>query len=262
MLCTNPILVRLPNSNSLQQVACGQCACCRVNKQEVWTARIMHEAKAHKKNVFVTLTYDDEHLPKNMSISIREIQIYIKRLRKNIDHKIRYFACGEYGEEYKRPHYHLVIFGLGVDDKDLIYKCWGKGFIYTGSVELASARYTAKYVTKQLNGAMTDIYDDLGIQREFALMSRRPGLGADTADKYLDNWIQKGYVVINGVKCNIPNYYLTRLSDKGIKFKMERRLKERLLDETSYQVRLRNEMQAHQRDTNIKAFQSLKKSKL
>lgn len=157
----------------------------------------MLEARQHSENFFVTLTYNDENLPAD-GVSKTEIQLFMKRLRSRVSKKIRYFAVGEYGERFKRPHYHLVLFtdggiqtSFGVDprtketgivDSD-IHRAWNpRGLvdcrpILSGDDGLRVAGYVAGYVTKKLTtvSAMEAQGDDRN--PEFSLMSRRPGIG-------------------------------------------------------------------------------------
>lgn len=122
---------------------------CRIAKTREWSTRIIHEMDYFPKNSFVTLTYCDETLPKDGSIHKEELVKFFKRLRKDLgSRKIKYFACGEYGEKTGRPHYHSIIFGLGSEEKELLRSAWSKGFIYSGSVTYDSARYVAGYVMK------------------------------------------------------------------------------------------------------------------
>lgn len=97
-------------------LSCCRCYECRKAKANMWAMRIMYEAESHKHCTFITLTYDDEHLPDNAELSMRDVQLYMKRLRKRLSKegtRIRYFCAGEYGENgTKRPHYHLIIFGI------------------------------------------------------------------------------------------------------------------------------------------------------
>jgi len=150
----------------------------------------MLEAAQYTDNTFVTLTYDDESLPDNQSVSPRTLQLFIKRHRKN-GHKFRYFACGEYGEQTMRPHYHLALFGhpncergitrIRKDKLDCCDVCssirqsWGHGQIMLGTLEPQSMAYIAGYVTKKMTRD-----DDPRLEGrlpEFARMSLRPALG-------------------------------------------------------------------------------------
>ena len=98
---------------------CGQCIGCRLERSRQWAMRCMHEAQMYDRNCFVTLTYDDEHLPPNGSLNKRDFQLFMKRLRKRYGSGIRYYQCGEYGELLGRPHHHAILFNFDFDDKVL-----------------------------------------------------------------------------------------------------------------------------------------------
>ena len=90
------------------QVPCGKCLECRIQHARAWADRCVVEAKQYDDNYFVTLTYDDAHLPAKNSLVPDDLQKFMKRLRKHFpNNKIRFFACGEYGDTSWRPHYHL-----------------------------------------------------------------------------------------------------------------------------------------------------------
>jgi len=100
------------------ELRCGQCIACRLEKSRQWAVRCMHEASQWDNNVFVTLTYDDEHLPEDQGLDVSEFQRFAKRLRKaRPDDKVRYFHCGEYGEQLQRPHYHALVFNVDFPDR-------------------------------------------------------------------------------------------------------------------------------------------------
>jgi len=102
---------------------CGRCIGCRLERSRQWAVRMMHEASLHQDNCFITLTYDNEHLPKNASLVKRDFQLFMKRLRKAYPAvRIRFFHCGEYGEQYGRPHYHAILFGFDFPDKYFLGK--------------------------------------------------------------------------------------------------------------------------------------------
>lgn len=154
---------------------------CMINRKRLWTHRIMLESMCHANNVFVTLTYNPEHLESD-SLIPRHLTLYIKRLRERVSPiKFRYYAVGEYGEESQRPHFHLAIFGLGFCDA--IIDAWnGQGFVSVGTLTFQSAAYVGGYVTKKLVNKK-----NLGNRYpEFSRMSNRPGIGRPAMDKLLD----------------------------------------------------------------------------
>lgn len=138
----------------------------------------MLESMLHPASVFVTLTYSDENLPSDNSVSVREYQLFLKRLRKKLHPRaIRYFFVGEYGDRSGRPHYHAALFSCSLDDAASIAECWGKGHVYLGDISSSSAAYIAGYVTKKWTAK--DCPQLLGRAPEFARMSLRPhGIGA------------------------------------------------------------------------------------
>lgn len=93
------------------QLACGQCLGCRLERKRSWAIRSMHEAQTHEKNCFLTLTYDDAHLPEDHSLDVAHWQRFAKRLRKSHG-PFRFIHCGEYGDISLRPHYHALLFGV------------------------------------------------------------------------------------------------------------------------------------------------------
>lgn len=145
------------------------------------------EAHKHEFSVFLTVTYNDEFLPKNNSLVPRDLTLFIKRLRRRLGTEIstkslRYYACGEYGTQSLRPHYHIALFGVGLHHEEDIQAAWtcpdtkvSKGFVYIGTLTLDSAQYIASYIQK--GQTKKDQFPD-GRYPEFSRMSRRPGIGA------------------------------------------------------------------------------------
>lgn len=149
---------------------CGQCLACRINKRRVWTHRLMLEGFCHPDSMFVTLTYAPEHYPGQLVK--RDAQLFIKRLRKALEpRKIRYYLAGEYGEKKSRAHYHAILFGVYRHEKKVIERCWPFGLVDCGDGNRLTFQYVAGYVTKKY------IKKEDGLQKEFTLMSRKPGIG-------------------------------------------------------------------------------------
>lgn len=215
-------------------IPCGQCIGCRLERSRQWAVRCMHEAAMHEDNSFLTLTYSDRHYPPGGSLVKRDLQLFFKRLRKRLESKkVRYFACGEYGDSTDRPHYHVILFGHWFDDV-IFYKnshsghalyvsedldgLWSNGNCYIGDVSFDSAAYVARYCLKKVNGpAAGDRYQKIDTRTgevydcepEFALMSRRPGIGRLWYEKYADEVLKDDTVVANGARMLPPRYYDT-----------------------------------------------------
>ena len=160
---------------------CGQCLPCRINKRRLWTHRLMLESYMHGDSCFVTLTYAEEHLPHGGTLVKRDLQLFLKRLRKSVSpRKIRYYACGEYGSKSSRPHYHAIVYGLSLLDGEKVAQCWPFGIVHVGECNTHTIQYVAGYVTKKF--VRKD--DDIRI-KEFSTMSRKPGLGFGALEKLI-----------------------------------------------------------------------------
>lgn len=222
---------RKSNGDALT-IPCNQCIGCRLQKSGVWAARISNEASLYKQNCFITLTYSPENLPQNGSLNPRDLQLFIKRLRKRYGAKIRFYSCGEYGEQLGRPHYHACILNHDFPDKyhfrnsgrgDRIYRSpsleslWGLGHCEIGTLTYESAAYCARYVTKKVTGDRAEAhYTRLDVETgelitltpEFTNMSRRPGIGAPWLQKFhADVFSYDQLVIRGGVKIPPPRYY-------------------------------------------------------
>ena len=142
------------------------------------------ESYLHSETVFVTLTYDPEHLPADGNVNETDPQLFLKRLRQRLarendqPRRIRYFLCAEYGGQLGRAHYHAVLYGCSMLDHETIQNSWGLGGVLVQPFNTARARYTAKYIQKKLIKGGEKFNED-GRRSEFARMSRNPGLGHD-----------------------------------------------------------------------------------
>ncbi|WNK13233.1 MAG: replication initiator protein [Microvirus sp.] len=180
MICANPW-----KEGTLQGFPCGQCLPCRFNRRRLWTHRIQLEAKLHDFSTFATLTYADESLPDFGSLSIRDYQLFLKRLRKRlsgVSRQLRFFAVGEYGDDTGRAHYHVILFGVAQSEIDTIQRCWDKGHVRLDRLDAGLAQYLAKYTVKRLSSS-DDPRLPPGRIPEFARMSKRPGIGRGYLDK-------------------------------------------------------------------------------
>lgn len=224
-------LDKLYDRKDVMLIPCGQCIGCRLSYARQWADRCLLELQYHKHAWFVTLTYNDEHVPRSMygdpqtgeahpclTLDRRDVQLFLKRLRKAVEPtKIRYFGCAEYGPSTWRPHYHLIIFGLPLDDLVLKRQDMdGKVSAYTsrtlsaawslrpfgnhsdileplGDVECSdvtwsACNYVARYIVKkQLGPDGKDFYASFNLVPPFTFMSRDPGIGSAFYDEHKDS---------------------------------------------------------------------------
>lgn len=210
---------------------CGSCIGCRLERSRQWAIRCLNEASLHSENSFITLTYSEENLPKYGSLQKEDFQKFMKRLRfEYADKKIRYFHCGEYGENTYRPHYHACIFGHDFSDKqlwktvrgnkyfrsDTLERLWPMGQSTIGEVTFESAAYVARYITKKITGPLAEMYytqeNELtgDIEQklpEYVTMSRRPGIGKNWLEKYSKDIFPDDFIIVRGKKMRPPKYY-------------------------------------------------------
>lgn len=227
-------------STGAMEIPCHNCMGCKLDKAYQWSVRMMHESKLYDENCFITLTYNDEACPQNYGLDLRHLQLFFKRLRKSLgDRKIRFFACGEYGDDNGRPHYHAIVFNYDPPDKlkhsvndlgqinytsETLESLWSHGFATTAAVEHASCSYVARYVTKKIRSDDTfgaDRYYRLSpidgafhqVRPEFAVMSRRPGLGTAYVEQFKSDFYPSGYIVVDGVRKAVPAFYKSKLTE-------------------------------------------------
>ena len=228
-------------------VPCGKCIGCRLEYSRQWAIRCLKELEMTKgQSWFLTLTYDNDHLPKvryveestGIDVGIgtlkpEDLQLFIKRLRERIRRKynveIRFFACGEYGDRFKRPHYHAIVFNLPLEEEDLHFwsysdkgsslytsdfldNVWDKGILTVQEVSWECCAYVARYVMKKAQGPQGFSYaSENGLVDEFTRMSRRPGIGAGFFQAYKDDIYKLD--LVNGITPGNLGYAFQK--DKG-----------------------------------------------
>ena len=190
-MCLKPVKIRVDETGFDEQdfifVGCGKCVQCRASKAYSWQFRIGEEALTSRSKYFITLTYDNEHLPTDYSLHKEDLQKFFKRLRRNLERKyentiihfrkedkVRYFACGEYGDKLGRPHFHCILLFphldfLPAEIYNLIRSSWNLGSFVIGTVTTDSISYVTKYMVKQWQKDWRE--------PPFQTMSRRPFLG-------------------------------------------------------------------------------------
>lgn len=292
------------NIKSVKMIPCGQCISCRLNKSREWANRLMLEAKEYENNYFITLTYSDEYCPIKRTLNTEtgevitgltlkkedlikfnhDLRQYWKR-KYNHD-GIRYYECGEYGENSLRPHYHGIIFNLPYLEDLKLYKTtemnqtlytsetlshiWDKGYVIIGAVTWESASYVARYVLKKKFGKDADqYYEALGKIPEFTTMSRMPGIGYNYYEANKEKIYKTDEIFIKtakGVVKTTPPVYFDRLLEKESeeKYKKIKRqrsykntintknLKERVI--TTENIQKNREISGRKTEARIKAL--------
>jgi hypothetical protein len=199
---------------------CGKCYACRKNKSIEWIFRIHWEDKKHIFSQFLTLTYSPEHVPTKIrnnqlvyELHYPDVQLFLKNLRRKIDYagfktKIRYFIVGEYGKKFKRPHYHIILWGNPLPE-NTIQKTWDKGFIHIGQVEPASINYVSGYTQKK----QPTYISKTGVPPEFTKMSKGRKRGEGIGTNYLDTNalyhtdLETDTVQFGNYKMKLPRYF-------------------------------------------------------
>lgn len=193
-------------------VPCGKCIPCLINRRFDWVFRLEQEHKVSKTAYFVTLTYDEKHLRTDGSLNKRDLQLYLKRLRKKDESiRIRYYAVGEYGSKSGRPHYHVLLFN---SREEHIRPAWvdskgdAIGIVHIGKVTPASIAYCTKYMVQRENALE-------GLEKPFATMSRAYGIGGHYLTDDMVEWHRvddRNYTVRPGnLKGRLPRFYREKI---------------------------------------------------
>lgn len=253
---TNPktgksvILNRMPANGIPYEVIdrpCGKCSGCRIKKRMDLAIRLEHESQFHDHSWFVTVTYDDEHVPYAGSLVADHISKFIRSLRKKIKPtKCRFFAIGEYGENTLRPHYHFILFGPDFPDRELQYEApikgrsvseisrmlgsagikyfrspllesvWKKGLVQITRTSPATMQYVAKYHVLTVDGEAAETWytqklpngETVKVEKPQSRMSRNPGIGRKWIEKYWTDVYPEGTMVDGkGAQFAAPPYY-------------------------------------------------------
>ena len=187
-------------------------------------------------------------VPPDWSLKKEHWQLFMKRLRKHFaPHRIRFFAVGEYGSICKhgldlgivdcplcnvgRPHYHAILFNCSFNDLEsygsangelrytspTLERIWKYGNVDVAEANFETAAYCARYSLKKVTGVKADEhymqFDEYGVvtwvSPEFALMSRKPGIGKDWYDVWKDDIFGKNGVAVpgKGMVHGVPRYY-------------------------------------------------------
>lgn len=245
MQCLEPVRIPLKKDGKIVDyidVACLHCEACQEKYKDDWAFRCVLELSACPKACMITLTFSEEGLARHNSeypelvpnsVTKAETDKFLKRLRKDLDCKIRFFGVSEYGEKFTcRPHYHFILYGIDenhpiFDGKIPVYKkgmlhhyyiwngiepwSYGEVEVSAGRITAGAIRYMLKYFVKQQNNQSFDLLK--GRERLFVTASRKPGLGFYGIQKHLDTLIHQRYAHLGNRKVPLSRYIVQKLEE-------------------------------------------------
>lgn len=232
-------------------IPCGRCLGCMVQRSQDWTVRCVHEASCWNANSFVTLTYDDEHLPFRGDLVHRDWQLFHKRLLSHARRVARkagvpflgipFYMCGQYVPDTGRPHFHGLLFGFQFADlvrwkrnasgqwiyrSALLERLWPNGFSTVGEVSADSAAYVARYCHVRTGPDFRKVYERIDsetgeiyrVRDEYARMSTRPAVAKAWFVANYSDVFPRDRVLLDGRFVKPPRVYLRwlRSLDPGL----------------------------------------------
>lgn len=227
MACDSPEPIKNKKRRSDEDYAvllapCGKCNSCLKSKTRQWYVRLKYELRSATSAYFVTLTYDDLHIPISFNgiptLDPEHVRNFFKLMRyydkiqkpgskkRYTNKKISYYLSSEYGTLSHRPHYHAILFN--VNDTKAIYKAWKHGTVQIAKISDQRINYVIGYIDKKIGIPQTD-YDDR--KPEFARISHGMGISfMEKAFKFnLNN--EEGYTKLEGLTYVLPRYYKNKI---------------------------------------------------
>lgn len=218
------------------EIRCGRCLGCRLARAKEWSVRLRHEQMMHSSSSFVTLTYADQFLPPHGALRYSDVQSFFRRLRKSGE-KLRYFVAGEYGEQLKRPHYHVLLYGPSWPDRvewhrssngemnyvsERLTRLWGLGHTEVADVTPQNIAYTARYCLEKAYSREDQSQYERGVDPatgevivvppEFTYMSLKPGIGGGWYSEFSEDLHRTDAAIDRGgIRSRVPRYYQDRL---------------------------------------------------
>lgn len=259
MQCFTPFRVRNKskdhnNQNLMVNVPCGKCLACKKRRASHWSFRLNEEAKSSSSACFITLTYENAPISENgfRTLDKRDFQLFLKRLRKTCPtNKLKYYACGEYGTQTHRPHYHAIIFNLPkslISNPQKIADTWQNGHIHLANNNQLTINYVVGYMTKS-NFTRFNNQDDRLL--EFSLMSKKMGLGYLT--EAMKNYYKKREIFCivreSGQIISMPRYYKEKIFEKKQLKEMYKKYIEE--QETNFEEMFNSAKDEHEHFKNI-----------
>lgn len=241
MTCLTPVTIVRPYrrmgrryEDAAVPVPCGKCPVCLINRQKDWIFRMTQELKRSTTASFITLTYEMAPITENglLTLDHSHVQKFLKRLRKQQHLPIKYYAVGEYGSKYGRPHYHLIIFNLksstilrGDSITDLWHAgTWAEarpGITQLDACTSGSIGYVAGYCHK---GSWKPVNAQDDRKPHYSAMSKGIGLNYLSETKY--NYHKKNLIAYvtnpGGHLQRLPRYFKDKIFTKQEKDEIQK----------------------------------------
>lgn len=221
MQCISPITIKAKQVISHEMYAhhlvpCNKCEACHKRRASQWVFRLQQELKRSSSAHFLTCTYTDTSLTHTKdgrpTLNYSDHQKFIKRLRKSCGNSqpLKYYAVGEYGEKFERPHYHYIMFNLPDASQSNLEAIWTNGIVDIGSVTAGAMAYVTGYINKKVISSYIKGETRLP---ERSFMSK--GLGQNyltpATKSYYERKLLPYLHTTSGNKIPMPRYYKEKL---------------------------------------------------
>lgn len=219
MSCIQPLERKVKtrwNGYKTIKIPCRHCINCMIKRtsqvQFLAKRELVENYLSGKSASFVTLTYDDDHLPKTSegftTLRREDVQKFIKNMRRQMDYyhekiDFKYLYCGEYGDGSHssskngvytaRSHYHIIFVGLSPSQVKLFTrKLWKYGLSDIGPLTAGGLAYICKYMTKASPTKDVKLLREAaGVQNPFFYHSI--GFGKNWLNNNLDKIVEDGF---------------------------------------------------------------------
>lgn len=226
MSCVSPVSIFVNGQSFL--VPCNHCMNCRITKQSQYeflaTKELLYQYSLGRGASFVTLTYSDDNVPLNskgfLTLDKTHLTLFNKRCRRDLEYyhiplNYKFFACGEYGDKFQRPHMHIVF--LGLDDvicKKIVFRNWKYGLSDVGPLSNGGLRYVLKYCSKSdVNASSSILYKSNDVELPF--IRKSVAMGRYWLDCHLNDIVHDKFLFLNnGFLSPYPKYVCRYVSDK------------------------------------------------
>lgn len=127
----------------------------RMNLKYAWQKlELLIAANFRRGDLWITLTYDDDHLPAGRREACAQAQAFFDRLRlrrKRKGQPLQYLYCTEHKHGEGRWHHHVLVNRCGKDYSDIL-GAWGRGGVDIRTVRITKTKTfetLARYMTKE-----------------------------------------------------------------------------------------------------------------